>query len=162
MYMAENPPIYIGGFSAIYTWEMTMWLTVLLSCTTNPVWKEVYAKRKEFAPKGSKFFPFRVDPFLERRKKQSDRVATPESVSIRLKFYVFVFCSQNFYPKIKFTAKIWSDLCNFYRKVIFFWSFWLRKYFLLFFSEFSQQYFENFRIMEQAELVENLPPSYLL
>ena len=27
--------------------------------------KEVYFKRKEFAPNRSKFFPFRVDPFLE-------------------------------------------------------------------------------------------------
>ena len=30
-----------------------------------PFWKEVYPKRKEFAPPGSKFFPFRVDPFSE-------------------------------------------------------------------------------------------------
>ena len=27
--------------------------------------KGVYSKRKEFAPKGSKVFPFRVDPFSE-------------------------------------------------------------------------------------------------
>ena len=27
--------------------------------------KGVYSKRKEFAPLGSKFFPFRVDPFSE-------------------------------------------------------------------------------------------------
>ena len=26
-------------------------------------WKGVYSKRKEFAPSGSKFFPFRIDPF---------------------------------------------------------------------------------------------------
>ena len=32
---------------------------------TNPLLKGVYPKRKEFAPKGSKFFPFRVDPFSE-------------------------------------------------------------------------------------------------
>ena len=30
-----------------------------------PFWKGVYSKRKEFAPKGSKFFPFRVEPFSE-------------------------------------------------------------------------------------------------
>ena len=36
-------------------------LTCLLSCTTNPFWKWIYSKRKEFV--GSKFFPFRVDPF---------------------------------------------------------------------------------------------------
>ena len=28
-------------------------------------WKGVYSKRKEFAPRRSKFFPFRVDPFSE-------------------------------------------------------------------------------------------------
>ena len=27
--------------------------------------KEIYSKWKEFAPSGSKFFPFRVDPFSE-------------------------------------------------------------------------------------------------
>ena len=30
-----------------------------------PFWKGVYPKRKEFANIGSKFFPHRVDPFLE-------------------------------------------------------------------------------------------------
>ena len=30
-------------------------------------------KRKEFAPIGSKFFPFRVDPVSEGRQKQFDR-----------------------------------------------------------------------------------------
>ena len=39
-------------------------------------------------------------------------------------FSVSVFCSQ-----IKFTAKNWSDLCNFYSKLIFLEL--LRKYFLL-------------------------------
>ena len=42
--------------------------------------------------------------------------------------------------------------------------FCVRKYFLLFFAEFVinvSQYCENFRKIEQAEHVENLPPSYL-
>ena len=30
-----------------------------------PFLKDTYSKRKEFAPLGSKFFPFRVDPFSE-------------------------------------------------------------------------------------------------
>ena len=30
-----------------------------------PPWKGAYSQRKEFAPHGSKFFPFRVDPFLK-------------------------------------------------------------------------------------------------
>ena len=37
----------------------------LSSCFCHPSEKRVYSKRKEFAPWGSKFFPFRVDPFLE-------------------------------------------------------------------------------------------------
>ena len=49
------------------------------------VLKGVCFKRKEFAPKGSKFFPFRVDPFSEGRQSNFDRVVSPESVSIHLK-----------------------------------------------------------------------------
>ena len=30
-----------------------------------PIPKWIYTIRKEFAPKGSKFFPYRVDPFSE-------------------------------------------------------------------------------------------------
>ena len=51
---------------------------------------------------------------------------------------LFCFCVlfSNIYPKIKFTAKNWSDLCNFYGKKIF-WNFYLlRKYFLVFFGDF--------------------------
>ena len=36
-------------------------------------WKDVYSKRKEFAPNGSKFFPFRVGPFSEGRQNSFDR-----------------------------------------------------------------------------------------
>ena len=59
----------------------------------------------------------------------------------------------------------WSDLCNFYSKVIF-WNFCLRKYFLLFFVEFELLMFHNNTVkisekIEQEELVENLPPSFL-
>ena len=39
-------------------------------------------------------------------------------------------------------AKSWSDLCNFYSKVIF-WNFCLRKHFLLFFAEFELVMFYN-------------------
>ena len=69
------------------------------------------------------------------------------------------------YPKIKFITKKWSDLCNFYSKVIFL-NFCVRKYILLFFAEFKLLIFHNNIVKisektEQAELVENLPPSYL-
>ena len=62
-------------------------------------------------------------------------------------------------------AKIWFDLCDFYSKVIF-WNFCLKKYFVLFFfAEFELLMFhdnivKNSEKIEQAELVENLPPSY--
>ena len=82
-------------------------------------------------------------------------------------FSVSVFCPQIFTVKIIFKARIWSNLCNFYSKVIFFH--YLSKIFLLlllFFAKFEllmlhNKYCENFRKTEQAELVENLPPSYL-
>ena len=56
--------------------------------------------------------------------------------------FLFSVLFSNIYSKIKFTAKNWSDLCNFYSKVIF-WSFCLRKYFLLFFAEFKLLMFHN-------------------
>ena len=39
---------------------------------------------KEFAPCGSKFFHFRIDPFSEGSKSNFDRVASPECVSVPL------------------------------------------------------------------------------
>ena len=35
--------------------------------------KGVHSKRKEFAPLGSKFFPFRVDHFSERSSEQESK-----------------------------------------------------------------------------------------
>ena len=57
---------------------------------------------------------------------------------------LFCFCIlfSNFYSKNKFMAKNWSDLCNFYSKVIF-WIFGLTKYFLFFFAEFQLLMFRN-------------------
>ena len=58
---------------------------------------------------------------------------------------LFCFCVlfSNIYPKNKFMAKIVSDLCNFYSKVIFCFTFCLRKYFLLLFAEFELLMFPN-------------------
>ena len=78
----------------------------------------------------------------------------------------FCVLFSNIYPQIKFMTKNWSDLCNFYSKAIF-QNFCLRKYFLLFFAEFELLIFHNNTVkisekkIEQAKLVENLPPSYL-
>ena len=54
----------------------------------------------------------------------------------------FCVMFSNIYTKINVMAKSWSDLCNFYSKVIF-WNFCLRKYFLLFFAEFELLMFYN-------------------
>ena len=64
-------------------------------------------------------------------------------------FCFFCVLFSNIYPKIKITAKIWTHLCNFYRKVNF-WNYWLRKYFLLFFAEFELLMFHN-NIMKISE-----------
>ena len=47
------------------TTSVTSWL---LSCTSNPFWKGVCSKRKEFASRGNIFFPLRVDSFSEGNK----------------------------------------------------------------------------------------------
>ena len=41
---------------------------------TKPVLKRNLSKGKEFAPKGSKFFPFNADSFPEGRQKNFDKV----------------------------------------------------------------------------------------
>ena len=38
--------------------------------------KRVYSERKEFAPLGSKFFPFRIDPFQKRLGLQESKEVT--------------------------------------------------------------------------------------
>ena len=60
----------LGWFSATFIRKKIFVISCLLRCILSPFLKGVYSKRKEFAPLGSKFFPFRVDPFPERRKKQ--------------------------------------------------------------------------------------------
>ena len=62
--------------------------------------------------------------------------------SITIYLFCFGVLLSNIYSKIKFTPKNWSDLCNFYSKVIF-CSFCPRKYFLIFFAEFKLLMFHN-------------------
>ena len=59
-------------------------MTVYVPAHQDHSEKRVYFKRKEFAPLGSKFFPFRVHRFTEGRQNHYNRVATLESVSIPL------------------------------------------------------------------------------
>ena len=67
-------------FLSFLTREIT-WDFLLAFLHTYPFWKGVYSKRKEFAPHGSKFFPFRVDPFSEGRQKKFGRVASLECIN---------------------------------------------------------------------------------
>ena len=48
-----------------------------------------------------------------------DHIRTHLSFLFLFFFFFFFFFSSNIYPKINFKAKNWSDLCNFYSKVIF-------------------------------------------
>ena len=51
---------------------------------TKSLLKKFDSKRKEFAPKGSKFFPCRLDPFTKGMQNKFDRVASHENVSVSL------------------------------------------------------------------------------
>ena len=55
----------------VYAFRVGNFVKVVLP----PFLKGVYSKRKEFAPTGSKVFPFRVDPFSKRNacaRKQAE------------------------------------------------------------------------------------------
>ena len=51
-------------------------------CYPKAFWNGVYSKRIEFAPMGSKFFPFRVDPFLEEKEKQPWQICPPPPIPL--------------------------------------------------------------------------------
>ena len=53
--------LYTCRISVTFTWEITFVTSYLFYWTSGPSLKGVYSKRKEFAPMGSKFFPFSVD-----------------------------------------------------------------------------------------------------
>ena len=73
-------------FSLFLPGETTFVTFCLLYCMPYLFWKGVHSRRKEFAPPGSKFFPFRVNHLSERRQKLFDRVTSLESVSIPLNY----------------------------------------------------------------------------
>ena len=45
-------------------------------------WNGVYSKMKEFAPCGSKFFPFKVDPFSEETRTGKQTESHKKNVSL--------------------------------------------------------------------------------
>ena len=60
--------VHVTLFRHFFKKETRYGLPGLVSCTSISFWKGVYSKRKEFAPMGSKFSPFRIDPFSEGRQ----------------------------------------------------------------------------------------------
>ena len=70
---------------------------------TKCLLKRVFSKRKEFAPKGSKFFSFRVDPFPE--GSQNIFIKLPS-----LKDYPFPLRTGNIKSGL-------YDICNSYTKM---------------------------------------------
>ena len=58
-------------------------------------------------------------------------VLTDHILSETICLFYFCVLFSNSYTKIKFTAKSWSDLCNFYSKLIF-WNFLSKKIFFSF------------------------------
>ena len=79
--------------------------------------KGVYSKRKEFAPMGSKFFPFEVDPFVEEAYVQEIF-----KVFSLLKYdgklpgvsspHIFLYPSASFKSFLQYTAVFTSYLCD--------------------------------------------------
>ena len=68
--------------------------------------KRAYSKSKDFAPEGSKFFPFRVGPFSG--QKHFDRVASAESVSIPFQVRWWLWCFMS--PSTLFrSSRHWSS-----------------------------------------------------
>ena len=54
-------------FPPFVTSDMALMASCSLSWIPRPLRKEIDSEREEFAPKGSKFFPFTVDPFQKRQ-----------------------------------------------------------------------------------------------
>ena len=80
------------------------------------------------------------------------------TISYYKPFFCFcVLCSNNC-PKIKFTDKKWSDLCNLYKKsVFFFFNFVKENIFLLFFAEFEYlMFYKNIVKISEKSNEQNL------
>ena len=74
----------LGRFSAIL-FKGDNFYDLFASLYTSPLLKGVYSKRKEFAPEGSKFFAFRVDPI---RREEKFWIVSLESINFTYCFFV--------------------------------------------------------------------------
>ena len=66
-----------GRFSAMFYNRDNFYVSLFVFLQPNPFWKRIYTKRKEFAPNGSKFFPFRVDLTSKWKQITFDRITQP-------------------------------------------------------------------------------------
>ena len=63
----ENVLVTLSRFSAIFSKRYDFCEILFAFLTSTTYCNGVYSKMKEFARKGSKYFPFRTDPFSEGR-----------------------------------------------------------------------------------------------
>ena len=74
-----------GKFSTAFTGDTILVTSCFVFLYMKPLLKRVYFKRKEFAPKGSKFFPFKVDLFSKGKQNNFDSISyMPRLVSWHL------------------------------------------------------------------------------
>ena len=71
--------VYLVDFAPVFSRDTHSVTSCLLYCPPRPLWNGVYFKRKEIAPLGSKFFPFRVDLF-RKGANALDRITPPLDV----------------------------------------------------------------------------------
>ena len=77
--------IHLVDCPPFLTRETIIGTSCLLTCIPVPFWKGIYSKRKEFVPIVSKFFPFRIDPFSEGNKCNSDSAVPWKCISFPLR-----------------------------------------------------------------------------
>ena len=73
-----------GRFSTILIQGRQLFDFLIALLYTKPLLERVFSKRKEFAPYGSKFFPFRKTPFQKEAKLILTELPPPKSVPFTL------------------------------------------------------------------------------
>ena len=101
----------LGRVSVIFTRETTFVTFCLLFCTSIPFWKRVYSKRKEFAPKGSKFFSFKVDSFPEGRQNNFAGIISLKNIA-KMRPKVAPLTIKTLLPLPRRYARERSKACN--------------------------------------------------
>ena len=112
-------PFQTGVFGHILPGDNFCNFLLPIMHTMTPFWKGVYSKRKEFAPTGSKFFPFRVGiPFQKGDKRVLKATSPGKSIESPLSILFFFF----FFTEIKVLCFFCFFLFVFL--LLFFFLFW--------------------------------------